>query len=169
MLDKTVAFIEWAEGVQGVNNAASAGLLEAAREEVRLIRSLPLIVVLIGSSRFERAFAEEAERMVLEGQIVLGKHVFKPGREWDRPEQVRDLIHALQFRYVDLADRVHIVNVDGYIGYDTYNVIKYALRADKAITFRERMVKLLDGGQVTRHHFLQATRQSVEFESATLG
>lgn len=170
MLSKTAAFLEWcASG--GINNSAKEShLFRDAMAEVERLRSLPERVLLAGSSRFKQAFENEAERLALEGMIVLGKHVFKPGSEWPLDEHHKDLIHAVQFRTCDLANRVHVINVDGYIGEDTYNLIRYAIRTETPITFMERYVMLMSSGaKVTAERFLQGTRQNVEFESAALG
>lgn len=145
-------------------------LLGDAKKEVNLLRSMPEIVLLAGSSRFKQGFEDDAYRLSLEGCIVLGKHVFKPGVEWPVSEAQKDMIHAIQFRMCDLAVRVHIVNVDGYVGQDTYNLIRYAIRHEKPITFREDRVKLLSNSEyVTVHHFMQGTRRNVEFEEAAVG
>lgn len=170
MLDKTLAFLQWVEGVSGAK-AGSSGLYDESLEEVRNLRGLPEVVLLAGSARFQKAFEETAYRMSLEGCIVLGKHVYKAGESWPLPEGAKNMIHAVQFRKADLASRVHIINVDGYIGQDTYNLIKYAIKHDKTITFYEDHVKLLDthAQRVTANHFLQATRRTAEFEEATTG
>lgn len=198
MLDKTAAFLEMLDGVHGVVRARPAvpdsgrdgegpqffelgtrvdplsqtdiDLHTKAKEEVELLRSLPECVLLAGSSRFKQAFEDEAYRMALRGVIVLGKHVFKPGAEWPVTERERDMIHVVQFRMCDLASRVHVVNVDGYIGQDTYNLIRCAMRKELPITFLEDKVRLRSNGElVTAAHFLRATKQSVEFSQAALG
>ena len=189
MLEKTAAFLEYCDGVQAIVRMKKVGaktythgdkveevsreaiyLHMEAKEEVKRLRALPQRVLLAGSSRFKQAFENEAERLALEGLIVLGKHVYKPGAEWPLDEAHRDLIHAVQFRTCDLANRVHIVNVDGYIGQDTYNLIRYAIRTDKPITFLERYVVLMaSGAKVTSDRFMQGTRQNVEFEQAAIG
>lgn len=162
MLERTAAYILDSQ------NDRPTHLRQEAEKEVKLLRSLPEIVMLAGSSRFKQAFESVSEQLVLDGRIVLGKHVFKPGDSWPVGEARKDLIHAVQFRMCDLASRLHIINVDGYIGQDTYNLIRYALRVDKLVTFYEDGVCLLthEGRRVTTHHFLQATRQRVKFEES---
>ena len=170
MLEKTLAFLQWVEGVSGAK-AGSSGLYDEAMEEVKSLRGLPEVVLLAGSARFQQAFEEEAYRMSLQGLIVLGKHVFKPGDQWPLPEGAKNMIHAVQFRKADLANRLHIVNVDGYVGQDTYNLIKYALKHDKPVTFREERVRLIDkhASLVTAHHFLQGAARTAKFEEAAMG
>jgi hypothetical protein len=142
--------------------------VEPALQEVKMLRGLPEIVLLAGSARFQQAFADAAYRLALDGCIVLGKHVFKPGESWPLGEREKAVIHAVQFRMCELASRVHVVNVDFYIGQDTYNLIKHAMKLELPITFQEQMVKFLGGQVVTAHHFLQATRRTVSFETAAL-
>jgi hypothetical protein len=109
--------------------------------------------------------------LVLQGCIVLGKHVYKPGDEWPLDEHAKDMIHAVQFRMIDLCNRLHIVNVDGYVGQDTYNLVRYAVRVDRTVSFHEERVRLLtkEGQAVSTHLFLQGTRRRVEFEEAATG
>lgn len=165
MLDKTFAYLQGHP-----HGDFPSDLWEDACTEVKLLRALPEIVMLAGSSRFKQSFESIAERLALEGRIVFGKHVFKPGDEWPLDEREKDMIHAVQFRMCDLANRLHVVNVDAYIGQDTYNLIRYALRIDRPVTFHEDRVRLLhkDGETITAHYFLQATRRRVEFDEATV-
>lgn len=163
MLDKTFAYL------QVLQFDRENPIRLEAEEEVRRLRGLPEIILLAGSARFKQAFEDEAYRLALSGCIVLGKHVFKPGAEWPLFEYEKALIHATQFRMADLASRVHVLNVDGYIGQDTYNLIRYALRTERVITFLEDRVQLLGKtDKVTTDHFLKASRQRVEFEEAAL-
>lgn len=168
MLNKTFALLEYMASEPGKWHQHTE-LYEEALEEVRQFRSLPEIVLLAGSSRFQQAFSECAYRLAISGRIVLGKHVFKPGNDWPLSENERDMIHAVQFRMCEIATRLHIVNVDSYIGTDTYNLIRHAIKLELPITFHETHVKLLNGEQVTTHHFMQATTQRVQFELAALG
>lgn len=172
MLDKTLALLETI-GVEERGRIDFYNLIAEAKEEVKFLRSMPEIVMLAGSARFKQAFEACAYRLVLEGNIVLGKHVFKPGSEWPLEDHDKDRIHAIQFRMVDLASRVHIVNVDGYVGNDTYNLIRYAIRKERTVTFMEPNVRLLEGrhqtSAVTSNHFMQATRQRVDFEQTATG
>jgi hypothetical protein len=172
MLDKTLAYLESCESMEPYARevAGYVRLRKDALKEVRELRGLPEIVLLAGSARFQQAFSDCAYRMALDGKIVLGKHVFKPGQEWPLSEREKDMIHAVQFRMCELANRLHVVNVDGYIGQDTYNLIKHALKRELPITFQEQFVRLMraEAEKVTAHHFLQATKRTVEFELAAL-
>lgn len=168
MLDKTFSFLTLLPDFADKERADDTDMFREALNEVRSLRGLPEIVLLAGSARFQQAFSDVAYRFALDGRIVLGKHVFKPGTDWPLSEHEKDLIHAIQFRMCELANRLHVVNVDGYIGQDTYNLIKHAMKLNLVLTFHEQRVKLLQGSEVTAHHFVQATRRTVEFELAAL-
>lgn len=160
MLEKTAAYLQIAPSYY-------EDLRVEAKKEVDFFRGLPEIVCLAGSSRYREAFERESERLTLEGCIVLGKHVYKPGEEWDLSEAHKDMIHAVQFRKVDISHRVHIVNVDGYVGTDTYNIVRYALRAGVPMTFYSPFVETLNAqgpAHMTIRQFLNnaSDRNSIE-------
>lgn len=164
MLDKTAALLTFIKSMMTNDIYLS---WQDAKAEVDNLRGMPEIVCLAGSSRFREAFEREAERLTLEGCIVLGKHVYKPGEEWDLSERHKDMIHAVQFRKVDLCHRVHIVNVDGYVGEDTYNLVRYAVKHEVPLTFYAPFVKTLhvDGEtEMTVRHFILAAQLRVETE-----
>ena len=52
-------------------------------------------------------------------------------------EGVADILDALHLQKIDMADRVFIVNVDGYIGDRTCFEIDYANKAGKPIEYLE--------------------------------
>ena len=167
MLDKAKSFLDYWASQHTEAIVESDQLYQRAKEEVDNLRGMPEIVCLAGSSRFKEAFERESERLTLEGCIVLGKHVYKPGEQWNLTEKHRDMIHAVQFRKVDLCHRVHIVNVDGYVGEDTYNLVRYALKNVVPVTFYSPFVKTLtvDGEtELTVRHFILAAQMRVELE-----
>ena len=45
------------------------------------------------------------------------------------------MLAALHRRKIDIADRVHIVNPDGYIGPSTASEVEYAEAAGKEVTY----------------------------------
>ena len=99
---------------------------------------LPEIVCLCGSTRFEETYREENERLTREGKIVLSVGVF--GHADDGPDLSEDekaALDELHERKIDLADRVHVINVDGYVGDSTRSEIAYARAHDVPITWLE--------------------------------
>lgn len=102
----------------------------------------PPIVVLCGSARFYGEFQEANYRLTMEGSIVLSVG-FYPHASAEHGEGVgpdsdeKVALDELHRRKIDLADRVHVLNVDGYIGESTRSEITYAEAAGKPISYLE--------------------------------
>jgi hypothetical protein len=96
----------------------------------------PPIVVLCGSARFHDEFQEANYRLTMAGSIVLsvGFHP-RAGVGPDSDEKVA--LDELHKRKIDLADRVHVLNVGGYIGESTRSEIAYAEAAGKPVSYLE--------------------------------
>ena len=95
----------------------------------------PEIVCLTGSTRFEKEFHLVARRLTLEGIIILTVHVFRFGESLS--EEELDVLDHLHLHKIDMADRVHVVNIGGYQGDGTKNEVAYALSHGKPVTFEE--------------------------------
>lgn len=102
----------------------------------------PEIVCLCGSTRFKEEFEAEERRLGLEGRIVLTVSMF--GHSGDlRPEECQDghptktALDGLHFRKIEMADRVHVVNVGGYIGESTRREIDHARALKRRVTYLE--------------------------------
>ena len=100
----------------------------------------PEVVVLCGSTRFMDVFHEENRRLSLAGKIVLTVEIvtYDGASDLQRadPEQKRRL-DELHLRKIDLADKVLVLNVGGYIGESTADEIAYAQRIGKRIEYLE--------------------------------
>lgn len=116
------------------------------KDTVRLLPERPEVVVLCGSSRFVAAMAVIAwifERD--EGKITMGLHLlpadYASAEEIPdhlaEHEGVADRMDELHWRKIDLADRIFVVNIDGYIGDSTRKEIQYARRTGKRVTYLE--------------------------------
>lgn len=101
------------------------------------ISSNPEIVCLCGSTRFKDEFVEENERLTLEGKIVLTVGIFGHADDVEFDDDEKEMLDALHKRKIDLADRVHVINVDGYIGDSTESEIEYAEERDIPVTYYE--------------------------------
>ena len=105
------------------------------------------IVCLCGSTRFMDHFHEAGWKFTLDGEIVLSvgvaKHVETPDGghvgEALGPD-VCERLDELHFRKIDLADRVYVLNVEGYIGRSTAREIAYAVAKGKEIGFLEQQL-----------------------------
>lgn len=101
------------------------------------ISSSPEVVCLCGSTKFKDEFVEENERLTLEGKIVLTVGIFGHADDVEFDDDEKEMLDALHKRKIDLADRVHVIDVDGYIGDSTESEIEYAEERDIPVTYYE--------------------------------
>ena len=108
-----------------------------------LLRTMPRIVCLCGSTRFYEAFQEANYRETMAGKIVLSVGFYPHSRTQAHgqeigctPEQKKSL-DELHLRKIDMADEVLFLNVDGYMGESTRRELDYARKAGKVICFWE--------------------------------
>lgn len=104
----------------------------------------PPIVVLCGSTRFYDAFQQANYDLTMNGSIVLSvgfyphataEHGHGEGVGHDSEQKAG--LDELHKRKIDLADRVMVLNVGGYIGESTRSEIEYADRLGKPIVYLE--------------------------------
>ena len=99
--------------------------------------ALPEVVTLCGSSRFRDSFEQEQRRLTLEGRIVISLGFFEHPQGLDVSSQVQVDLGELHKRKIDLSQRIHVVNVGGYVGSSTRGEIEYAQRHGIAVTSME--------------------------------
>ncbi|WP_341719822.1 hypothetical protein QQG74_09045 [Micromonospora sp. FIMYZ51] len=98
----------------------------------------PPIVVLCGSTRFRDYFHRLNQQLTLDGWIVLAPGVYGHADGYTPTEDEKNRLDTLHLRKIDMADRVLVVNPNGYIGESTRNEIAYAERIGKRIGYLER-------------------------------
>ena len=99
------------------------------------------IVCLCGSVRFREQFEIQACTYTLKGWIVVMPNCFGHNhfhKTMTGKSQKIDL-DKLHFAKIRLADRVVIINKDGYIGESTRNELEYAKELGKEIIFTEEV------------------------------
>ena len=102
----------------------------------------PEVVTLCGSTRFPEAFQAANRELTLQGCIVISVGVFGHiegldiGTD-DEPSDIKRMLDELHLRKIDMADRIHVLNVGGYIGHSTANEIVYAKATGKIITYSD--------------------------------
>lgn len=102
------------------------------------MRAGPEIVCLCGSTRFKEAFEEAEKRLTLQGKIVLTVGFFGHRDPEGFPDpETKARLDALHKRKIDLADRVLVLNVGGYVGESTVSEIRYARRTGKPVEYLE--------------------------------
>jgi len=99
----------------------------------------PCITVLCGSTRFVDEFNRQRKKLTEQGEIVLAIEVVTTQVRDHDPQHVNPRLKArldeLHRRKIDLADRVLVLNVGGYIGQSTRSEIEYAHRLGKPISY----------------------------------
>ena len=102
----------------------------------------PEIVCLCGSTRFYDEFQAANYDLTMLGKIVLSVgfyphakalHGHGEGVGHDSAEKVA--LDELHKRKIDLADRVYVINIGGYIGESTRSEIDYALAHGKPVDY----------------------------------
>jgi len=117
----------------------------------------PKIVCLCGSTRFYEAFQSANYGLTMQGKIVLSvgfyphssaMHGHGEGVGHDSSEKVA--LDELHKRKIDLADRVFVLNVGGYIGSSTRSEIDYALQVGRPVDYLEPVAAVVEqvAGQV---------------------
>lgn len=102
----------------------------------------PKIICLCGSSRFVAEMAVIAWGFEKDGYITLGLHLLPEGytdakSHIAETEGVAERMDALHLKKIDLADKVFIVNKNGYIGESTAREIAYAEKLGKPVIYLE--------------------------------
>lgn len=101
----------------------------------------PEIVCLCGSTRFVDHFNHWRKQLTEHGKIVLSIEIVTTQSKESDPQHIdpdlKRRLDELHLRKIDLADRVMVLNVGGYIGDSTKNEIAYAKRMRKPIDWLE--------------------------------
>lgn len=96
------------------------------------IQPFPEIVCICGSTRFIDEWNYWRQRLTYEGKIVLAIEIVTSQDLATDPQHVdpdkKAMLDELHKRKIDLADRVLILNVGGYIGESTRSEIEYTTR-----------------------------------------
>jgi hypothetical protein len=105
-------------------------------------KTMAEVVTLCGSTKFKDAIHAENMRLTMEGHLVISLGVFGhtdlPDYDWTTDaSDLKRMLDALHRQKIDMADRVHVVNVGGYYGESTAREIAYARATGKSVTFME--------------------------------
>ena len=99
----------------------------------------PEVVCLCGSTRFKDAYRAENKRLTLAGKVVLSVAFFghADGEAVAVAGEGKAALDEVHKRKIDLADRVHVINVDGYVGDSTRSEVDYARERGLPVTWLE--------------------------------
>ena len=96
------------------------------------------VITLCGSTRFKDQFLEAQKRLTLAGNIVISVGLFgHSGDDEVWTEGTKDMLDDMHKRKIDMADRIYVINVNGYIGPSTRSEIEYARKRGKQVLFLE--------------------------------
>jgi hypothetical protein len=109
-------------------------------------RGLPPVVCISGSTRYVDVMAVKAWEFEKAGEIALSCHLLP---EWygaeahhqAEAEGVAERLDELHLRKIDMADRLFVVNADGYIGESTRREIEYATKIGKPVEYLQPIAR----------------------------
>lgn len=99
---------------------------------MRLVNQ-PEIVALCGSVCFAAEHLAAHWRLSLEGCVVLLPAL--PVADQREPLRAAEQLGSLHRWKIDMSDRIHVVNPDGYVGPSTASEITYAKANGKRVTY----------------------------------
>ena len=100
------------------------------------------VICLCGSTRFTREMLIKQWELTKQGNVVLSWCVlpddyFQEATHGAEQEGVKEIVDTVHTRKIDLADKVFVINVDGYIGESTTKEVQYALAHGKPVEYLE--------------------------------
>lgn len=102
------------------------------------------IICLCGSTRFTEQMLVKQWELTKQGYVVLSwcalPEDYFSGEDKAHigdQEGVKEIVDAVHFRKIELANEVFVVNIGGYIGESTRNEIEYAKKLGKKINYLE--------------------------------
>lgn len=108
------------------------------RRRLSVWHTRPEVVVLCGSTQFPEAWAKARYDLTLAGKIVLTIGCdTKSDEGLGITAEQKAALDELHKRKIDLADRVLVLNVGGYIGESTRSEIAYAEWFEKPVDYLE--------------------------------
>ena len=94
------------------------------------------VVTLCGSMRFQNEMMEIAEKLAREGECVLTP-VYMVMKDCEISEKEVKRLKLEQFKRIELANEIFVVNVDEYVGESTMAEIEFAERNGKRVRWME--------------------------------
>ena len=94
-----------------------------------------MIITICGSTKFKDEILTAAERLTMDGNIVLMPCVFHhaDGKELSTYDKMK--LDNLHKEKIDMSDAIYVVNPNGYIGNSTASEIDWAERKRKRIIY----------------------------------
>lgn len=113
------------------------GVCTYCKREIEVDLDDPEVVCLCGSTKFKDTYRNENRRLSMAGKVVLSVGLFGHSEDIELGEGEKVMLDRIHKRKIDMADRIHVINVDGYIGESTKSEIKYAKMTNTEVTWYE--------------------------------
>lgn len=92
------------------------------------------VITLCGSTRFKDAYMQAQKELTLKGNIVISVGLFGHAGDsevWENMDEgtltkAKEMLDDMHKRKIDMADRIFVIDVGGYIGSSTRSEIDYA-------------------------------------------
>ena len=122
----------------GVSDNIDALIEETHGRGISIPPDRPEIIVLCGSTRFMEEYKKWNRELTLQHKIVLsvGRSKVELSHLGNK-DTIAEGLDELHLRKIDLADRVFILNIGGYIGESTAKEIMYAMERGKPVEYLE--------------------------------
>lgn len=115
------------------------------------------IIAFIGSMKYWDEFIDEASRLHSEGNIILLPH--KDPDEANLTDERRRMYDRMIRDQIDMAEEVHVMNINGYIGKSTNTELQYAINRGKTISYYEpphkKKIVTLCGSYKFKNEFIE--------------
>ena len=100
----------------------------------------PAIVAIIGSTRFKNQQLGYAQKLTLEGKLVLLSGFWHHSDPYPITNAQKDMIDELLIQRINASNEVLVVCPNGYVGTSTQRGIDYAKAAGKPVAYTETPV-----------------------------
>lgn len=125
------------EALNDYDAVRQRGVCETCQCPIDASLANPEIVCLCGSTKFKDEYETEKTRLTLAGKIVISVAFYGHSDDMEFKDGQKAMVDELHKRKIDVADRVHVINVDGYIGDSTKDEIAYAEQTNTEVTYYE--------------------------------
>jgi hypothetical protein len=93
----------------------------------------PIVVCIIGSSKFKDRILGLTQRETLNGKIAINHGFFHHVDMVPISDEKKDELDRLMLRKIDLADEVLVADFNSYVGRSTQIAIEYAEKSRKPV------------------------------------
>ena len=92
-------------------------------------------ITLCGSTKFKKAFEEWNKRLTLRGNLVYSVAFFGHADGLAITDEEKAMLDLVHLKKIDHSDEIFVLDVNGYIGESTRNVIDHAVKSGKNIRY----------------------------------